>query len=222
MIITLATIDLATYGFMLQSFERLTGAARSLPPVVAGLDGYQTQLSALDDLDPFEIKLVGESDQELSGLRSVIRGDASWRALVLDDMPTRHYNVKGWYVREGEAYDKSDYRDVEIGFLVSPPCLLGAAVTDATSPVANPGDYRCPAVWTVVASGPFTLSCGGITGTWSGGAGTVVVNSETCRVTLGGVEAPRYWSGGYPWLLPGNNTVVCTPGFSATFNPRYA
>jgi len=222
MIITLGGTDLADYGFVLQSFERVTAAPRSLPPLVAGLDGYQTQLSGLDDLDPFELVLRGESDQELSGLRAVIRGDSTWRALVLSDMSARHYNVKGWYVREGEAFDKSDYRDVEIGFLVSPPCLLGAPVTDTSSPVANAGDYRCPAVWTIEAAGAFTLMVGSIVAAWTGGAGTVVINSETCRCYLEGVEAPQYHSGGFPILLPGDNTVVCTPGFSVTFNPRYA
>ena len=73
----------------------------------------------------------------------------------------------------------------------------------------------------MTAAGSFTLSVGSQVARWTGGAGTVVIDSEACRCTVGGVEAPQYHEGGFPWLAPGANTVTCSPGFSVAFNPRY-
>lgn len=212
-------------GFGLQSVEWQSAALRSFGYYVPGLDGVQTQLASPTDRDPLELVLAGVVNGSCRTLRSnVLKGGATFYQLRLSDMDAGYYyNARGLYVNETEDIEDGDLRRVTLGFLVSPGCLLGPAVTDTSSPVANAGDLPCPAVWTITASGNFTLACGGITAVWTGGAGTIVINSGTFEVTKNGAAAPQYLNGGYPRLLPGNNTVTLSAGsFSCTFNPRYA
>jgi hypothetical protein len=207
-------------GFAVNDFTRPGGRLRSAGFVVPGQSGHLTSLPWPEERDSIELELAGFIKGSTGSLHALVEGSRAWRALAFEDQAPLYYQVLGSYVDEDRP--RGDVTPVRAGFIVSPPCLLGAPLTDASSPVANPGGYTCPGVWTVVAVGPFTLTVGNITANWTGGAGTVVINSETCRTYLGGVEAPQYHSGGYPILLPGNNTVTCTPGFSCTFTPRYA
>jgi hypothetical protein len=207
-------------GFALQKFARPSGRLRASGFVVPGQSGFQTQIPTPLEHDAYELGLEGFVRGSIAELRSLVLATAAWRALVFEDLDPLAYQVQGLYVDQDTPM--KDIASVSIGFAVSPPCLLGADVTDTTSPVVNPGDYPCPGVWTVEASGAFTLTCNGIVGAWTGGVGTVVIDAETYRVTLEGTESPRYWMGGYPWLAVGPNVVTCTPGFSVVFNPRYA
>lgn len=221
--VSLAGSDLYTaVGFALQEHDRPSARLRMGGYAIPGIDGYLTQLPTPLEHDVSDLTLEGFVNGTTAALRALILGSTSWRALVFSDLSPKSYQVQGRYVDETRPGKTGALIPVTIGFLVSPPCLLGAAVVDATSPVNNPGDYRCPAAWTIVASGPFTLTVGSTVASWTGGAGTVVINSETFRTYLDGVEAPAYHEGGFPWLAPGNNTVTCTPGFSCTFTPRYA
>ena len=223
--VSLAGSDLfTTCNFALQNCERPSGRLRSVGFAVPGLDGFQTQIPTPFEHDSYELTLEGFiHGGSAAALRSLVLGSVAWRALVFSDLSPKWYQVQGQYVDESRPGKASGLWPVEVGFVASPGCLLGATVTDTTSPVANPGDFACPAVWTIAAAGAFTLTVGPCTARWNGGAGTVVINAVTCEVTVGGVAAPQYLAGGFPWLLPGNNAVTLTAGsFSCAFNPRYA
>lgn len=217
-------IDLADVGFVLQSFERPSGRLRAPGYVVPGLDGYQTALPTMPEHDAYEMVLQGFVDGDTSSLRSAILGSCAWQALIFSDKETLWYQAQGAYVDEEYPGDLDTVVPVSIGFTISPPCLLGAEITATSSPVNNPGDYPCPAVWTIAAAGDFTLTVGAFTCRWVGGPSTVVIDSERFEVTRNGAPGHHYLAGGYPWLVPGPNVVNLTSGstFSVSFNPRYA
>lgn len=214
----------AVGGFVLQSFVRPSGRYRDRGIVIPGVDGVQTHLPTAADKDAYDMVLAGFVDGSTEALRSLVLGSCAWRALVFSDQSPKYYQVQRDYVDDDMPGNTDTIVPVEIGLRVSPPCLLGAALVDTTSPVANPGDSICPAEWTITAAGNFTLTVGAVTCAWTGGAGAVVINSETFEVTKDGVPSPQHLRGGYPWLLPGDNAVDLTAGstFSCTFHPRYA
>lgn len=223
--VTLGGTSLSSCNFVMQSFTRPSGLLRSPGIILPGQPGFANAIATPWDRNSFEMSLVGKvnSGGATQTLRSLVMGSNAWRALIFSTLSPSFWYVKGAGVDEQHDKLHPVHPYLTLRFLVSPPYLLGSQVTDTTSPVNNAGDVPCPAVFTITASGNFTLTVGDIVTYWTGGAGTVVINSETGAVTLGGTSSPQYMSGGFPWLMPGDNTVTLSAGtFSAAFYPRYA
>ena len=219
--ITYDSATLTSLGFGARSFNRDSGALRNRGIEVPGRSGIVSEITPPEDRDIVTLTISGQAKQsDIVPLRTHILGDSTYRTLVFSDLSPKYYMARGVGVYESQEWSVGIYRDVEIAFLAQ-PYLLDTSVTDTTSPVTNAGDTSTPGVWTVTAAGSFILTVGSQVARWTGGAGAVVIDSETCRCTLDGAEAPQYHEGGFPWLAPGANTVTCSPGFSVAFNPRY-
>lgn len=213
------------YDFRLGDFDRPTPELRD-GIRIPGVDGVLTQFSPNLDRVPARILIQGPVlTTNVPDLRTFLFSDISYRNLVFSDLAPKYYAAR--CLRADESLPVNllpDYSILEAEFEVSPPCLLAAEVIDSISPVNNPGDFRCPAQYTITATGAFTLTVGSVQARWTGGSGTVLIDTNLCRAYLDGVESPSKVQGGFPWLAPGDNAVTVSTGdaFSVAFNPRYA
>ena len=121
----------------------------------------------------------------------------------------------------------SDWWDAEVQFYCEP--LKEAAATEADievtssgATVNNPGDVDAKPRIEITGSGDITLQMGGNALVLYGVASGMIVDSDTEWVLKNGVPQKGIYTGKFPVLKPGDNTVAFTGNVSKlTITPRW-
>lgn len=221
----------ATNGLNIVSIERPAGSFRSEGVQIPGVDGFLTALTPNVDRSPLIIRIEAKiTSTSIAALKTALFV-AEYKTLAFGDQ-SGSYTARCVECNVDTNNQRPNVTYVTITWLASPPCLIGSEDTDSGSPttVANAGDYRCPCILTVTATGNgtgFSFTVGGMAVGYTGALVTndvVTINTGTCTVLLSTTAVPQYHSGGFPWLDPGNNTVAKLAGtvsWTVKHSPRY-
>lgn len=158
-----------------------------------------------------------------------------YKQLVFDDDPGRYYLAKYTSaVTESQIKFTINRADFQLGFKCDDPFIYSAfpktpswaAVAGAEKTLFNEGTAQTPVVMTLTASTAVSNVQIGINGIYAIYNGTinpgdtVVIDTGEMTYQKNGVNAIQYWSGDFPKLQPGQNTIDCNVALNLTLSYR--
>ena len=200
---------------------------QEMPPIIrpqervrhVTIPGRGGDVTLTEDSDIYEsyiqtIPLAIDNASDVSAAEKWLRGNGNvifcgqptlqQQARVINSVEFRkHSKHSNWYEGEVQFYCQP---------LKEPVTSSTTTVTSSGTTVNNPGDVISRPKFTVTGSGNVTISCGGRTIALIGmpSSGTWVVDSELEWVTSGGTPQQGVFTGQFPRMNPGNNTVLFT------------
>lgn len=215
-------------GIRLQSMpEVIRPEERVNHIVIPGRAGELTQLEGEAVYNSYiqTIPIAVNTETAVRAAEAWLRGDGYVTFSGQPDLKQRARVINAVTFKKHSR--NSDWWDAEVQFYCEP--LKEAATTEADievttsgATVTNPGDVDAKPRIEITGSGDITLQMGGNALVLYGVTSGMIVDSDTEWVLKNGVPQQGIYTGKFPVLKPGDNTVAFTGNVSKlTITPRW-